>query len=226
MAGGFVPGVLRFARERHNFLPDAQWIDKKIISAVKWVSDAGEKRYVVQAIDSGLVTFLESYLSKPEFQGDALELCASLLKVPAALAELRKAEFVPSVTLAAHSPVELGRWVTKHCRGSGLVADFVEAGLLRKLESVKSQTAGEPAQQREVATLIDVLTCIASEQPATQEEAEDATGELVSCRGSAASGPRAQSQNRGRTRNADEQVRIYRLYAAINISSLQRLFRA
>lgn len=119
----------------------------------------------------GVIPVLESYLGLAEFQPDALDVCALLLKVPSALAKLREAGFVPAVTRASHCAAELGRWVRNHCRTSDLVEEFVDAGLLGKLEEDMSRMVGQPAEQREVAALIDELARIASRQPAKQLEA-------------------------------------------------------
>lgn len=162
MAGGFVPGIFRVARERHRVPgPLVGGHDRMVVCAVQWIVHSEDELYINQAVDSGLLPFLESYLSKPEFEAGVLMACTCILEVPSALAKLRTAGLAPSFVRAAHSPVELGRWVSQYCRAPGLVTEFVDAGLLEKLDGAKSNMAGQPAKQREVAALIDELARIA-----------------------------------------------------------------
>lgn len=132
--------------------------------ALRRVVQYSSEADLLQAVGLGLLPLLLAYMGMPLGQEPAQKACANMLNSPVALAEMRRTDSVQDMILAAHSGVELGRWVSTDPEASGIARVLLEADLLAKLEVAQRQMV-EPAEQQDVAEVIAALARLNTSGP-------------------------------------------------------------
>lgn len=155
----FVPGLLRVARVEH-MAGEAEF-QCMVMLAPMVVAACGEGHFS-KAVDAGLLKVFMYYLAMPQHQKFALIMCLKLLVVPGIKEKLWEAGFARNVIRSVHSVVDLAQWLCREADAQvpGLAGEFVEAGLLEKLEKAKRKMVGQPAKQRALEDLIEVLASL------------------------------------------------------------------